>query len=392
MIYDVPQAAYALSVLLLIFFLYWHVIKHRRLALQKLGALTALVKGRSKKAQWVFMTSIAVVWIAATVALMQPKSQPRKQSNPLSNLAAQEQDQEKLVEESQPLPNQDSKQTVVKRRKAHDVVFLLDVSASMQVNDTRTNHQRLEVAKEVIDEVVGLLDGQAVSLYGFTSELVPLVPSSVDYLFLRLFLRRVGINEGDSTGTDLIEALDAVQRHHARGGKQKNRTLVLLTDGGDTRVERAKEGERQKEIEAILSRLESHEGRPGKTLWTVHCIGLGSKEGMVIPGITFNQQPVRSTLDEDLLMQVSKKGGGSYYFANSYSALAIAQDIISKLKQDESFEEEKIETTTWQQEQTIAQMHSSFTRQDLYFQVPLALAIILLTLELLLPSMKRSAL
>jgi Ca-activated chloride channel family protein len=213
---------------------------------------------------------------------------------------------------------------------------------------------------------------------------------------LRLFLRRVGINEGDSTGTDLIEALDAVQRHHAKGGKQKNRTLILLTDGGDTRVERAKEGERQKEVEAILSRLESHDGHPemtypGKTPWTVHCIGLGSKEGMEIPGITFNQQPVRSTLDEELLMQISRKGSGSYYFANSYSALAIAQDIIAKLKRDEAFDEEKMETTTWQQEQTIAQMHASLTRQDFYFQIPLALAIILLTLGLLLPSRKRSA-
>lgn len=98
---------------------------------------------------------------------------------------------EQFVSESSPV------QTTTVRRKAHDVVFLLDVSASMGVKDGRLSRSRLDYAKELIDEIVARLHGETVSLYTFTSKVAQVVPGTMDYLYLRMLLRDVEVN---STG------------------------------------------------------------------------------------------------------------------------------------------------------------------------------------------------
>ena len=85
---------------------------------------------------------------------------------------------------------------------------MLDTSASMSVEDTRQKNTRLEVAKEIIDEMVQKLDGQNVALYSFTSALTPIVPLTLDYLFTRLMLQDVHLNYGEVAGTDLFESLE----------------------------------------------------------------------------------------------------------------------------------------------------------------------------------------
>lgn len=262
------------------------------------------------------------------------------------------------------------------RQRAHEVIFLLDASASMGVADTRVGTTRLEVAKEIIDEIVGRLHGDSVALYAFTSEVTQLVPSTVDYLFLRLLLRRVGINEGDVAGTDFAEALDGVARRHFDPRLQKQRTLVIFTDGGDTKLEAAKGEEREQQLRALLGRV------PQSDRISTYCVGLGSHGGEVIPGVTFGGKPVRSTLDESFLARLAEEGRGKYYFADDYSAMSLADALVAEFH--ERAEEEEgiaIEVSGLLQSTGGGDEPQEWILKR-YFQLPLLFAILALAGEI----------
>jgi von Willebrand factor type A domain len=309
---------------------------------------------------------IALCWTGAVLALMGP----RGKAEPLAS------DGEAFEEE---IVGQNEDAELLVQRKAHDVVFLLDASASMAVSDTRTGATRLELAKEIIDETVSHLSGQSAGLYAFTSEVASLVPPTVDYLYLRLMARKAGINEGDAAGTDLMEAFETLMRRF--GGSPRNCTLVLLTDGGDTRLEVAEGEERTKQMEAILSRVDGKGVR-------VYTVGLGSHGGAVIPGIEFDGEPVHSTLDEELLRAVAQTGRGDYYFADDGSALSLAETLVQRIETDDLYEDE----TTQMESVEVERMKESdepLWSYTNYFQIPIALAALFIGIELGLPERRR---
>jgi Mg-chelatase subunit ChlD len=314
MAWQSPHAGWILLLLPLLIFLMLRAARDRIHITR--GFLAALLHASSRRHRFVAEIFLCVAIIASTIGLMGPfrllpSLSPGTGSQILEEKVTAESEESNRV----PLP-----------RLSHDLILLLDCSASMAVTDTRMNQSRLDYAKEIIDEVISRLDGQTVALYAFTSQLATIVPSTLDYLYARLSLRHVGINEGDAAGTDLMEALDAVMRRHAWGGEQRARTLVLLTDGGDTRLEAAAVEERARQIEALCSRLRL----PGVPL-TVVTIGLGSAAGELIPGILHEGKAVRSSLDDKLLRRLAEIGPGSYYFANDFSSLGLADQVVLRL-------------------------------------------------------------
>ncbi len=232
------------------------------------------------------------------------------------------------------------------KQKVNEVTFLIDASASMSVADTRTHKTRLEYAKEIADLIVSLLNGDKVSLYAFTSEPVKIVPSTFNTPFLRFILEQIQINEGGYVGTDFKKVLSKVV--------QSKKTYILLSDGGDTQLPG---GQRFKDIVSLIDDAR------------VFTIGMGSKEPSQVPGVEYKGKPVYSAEDEELLKAISKAGQGRYYFANEMTAMEIAQDIkrlIDQLGTDKTAAvSELIEKP--------------------YFQYPLALALLCLSLFLFLP-------
>lgn len=377
--YDAPSYAYLLLFSAVIGFVLWRLFVWRQRVLSKFVSaklLARVVLVRDPFWFTVHAAFLVMIWSLAVIALMQPKGNPRE--NPHLS-------QERLVLEEELGPEQGGQdQKVLSRKKSHDVVFLMDTSLSMSISDTRLGSDRLSLGKEIVEEVVRSMEGENVALYAFTSEVRTVVPATLDYLFFRLMLANIGFNEPDVAGTNLLNALEVVKEKHFPARQDKLVTLVVLTDGGDTRLETLSGEGRAKEIEAISSRIAGAEGLNLR----VFTVGLGTKEGEVIPNISFEGNPVVSSLDEPLLSTLAEKGRGEYYFANDLSALTIAQDIVRRLRTDDpiysdderSQNEEVLTRKTLQDEPERV--------YDEYFQIPLFIAVVLLSLHLVLPENK----
>lgn len=369
-----PTAALLLLFLPLFLGLFVVLITYRKWALASFAAPGSREKVSRTRSNILVLSQMVLLlfaWLFACLALMDPRANPRY-------LGQGKENKEVLHEEL--LESEEQEGSV--RRRAHDVLFFLDASASMAVPDSRTGMSRLDFAKELIDETVRQLDGQSAGLYAFTSAVSPVVPQTMDYLFLRLLLRRIDVNEGDVAGTDFLELGDYIQQVLLKESPDKLKTVVILSDGGDTHLEGLQDEERSKELETLVSRLE---GATDHRL-QVFTIGLGTKTGEVIPGISFEGHSVHSSLDEDLLEKLSGKGGGRYFFANDYTAPLLAQVLGDQMRsqEQESFEELGL-ARVGKAKRLVQLQEKEELDYDLFFQIPLAIAILCLALELFLP-------
>lgn len=368
--YDFPYAVYLVPLVIVLVLLFWslYVFRINKLSLFAIPEIVStLVLPRSTAIFWSKATAVCLVWCLASLAIMEPvgnghypgekASVPQEEHNELlSDLAAQQ-------------------KAHIMRRKPHEVVFLMDASASMTVKDTRTGKSRLDYAKEIADEIASRLDGQAASLYAYTSEITQLVPSTMDYLFLRMQIEQVLINEGEAAGTDLGAALKEMNRLFKSEPFSTLKTIILFSDGGDNALDLLQGTELQKEIDKIVSDI----GDAADLNLRLFAIGLGSKQGETIPNVIYNGKSVISKLDDALLQKLSRKARGYYYFANSYTAPDLASDLMGRMYQDGQFIEEgpskKVEVPV-SRESVI---------YDSYYQFPLGCAIILLAFVLFFP-------
>lgn len=372
LVFDYPEAAFFLLVLIVFFFLFYSNHLHRKKALKAFAdrcLLSRLLVSRPCSLRLGKEVLFCLSWVAASMALMQPKGNARFL-------------EENIVDSEGEMMFGDALREDEFRRKFHEIVFLVDVSASMGVRDARLGKTRLEYAKEIIDEAISLLDGQNVSIYSFTSEASKQVPSTVDYLYTRLILRDLEINEGGGTGTDLMEALDRIRKDFSDGSLEKAKTLALLTDGGDIRLESLRGSARDNETNIILSRVSDFEMQN----WQVYCIGMGTREGGEITGISFEGKPVTSSLDEELLLALSREGKGRYCFANDFTSSSLAGDIVGFLQGRVSHEKASVlELSLGEIQIPVSEKNEAKATYDLYYQIPLAFAVLFLLFALLLP-------
>lgn len=379
--YAFPGAASLLFGFIAILMLSWWLYTYREKVVRRLAeahCLPAVLQRRSRLLYSLYVAALGIAWVGTVLALMQPQGAGHYQR--LNGDHDPEVVEEVLTESTA----SDDDTPFILRRKAHDIIFLVDASASMSVTDTTQGITRLEYAKEIIDELASSSDGEALALYAFTSEVTPLVPVTQDTLFFRLVVRQVDINEGDVAGTDLAEALETVADKHFRRTEKRRTTLILLTDGGDTRLEQMTGPDREREVDAIASRI----GDASAQNLRVFTIGLGTQEGRAVPGVQYDGRPVNSSLDEALLGKLADKGRGHYFFANQHTALSITQQIRAVLDQDNPFIEE-VEVT---KREGIVERVIESERQvtyDQYFQWPLGFAILALVSALLLPEYRR---
>jgi Ca-activated chloride channel family protein len=114
-----------------------------------------------------------------------------------------------------------------------DVFFLVDISASMDVQDVQPS--RLEKTKFELKNLVSTLQGNRYGLIVFSSEAFVQVPLTFDINAFDLFLETLNTNQTSSGGTDICSAINlAVQKETADNNpKRTTKVLVLLTDGED---------------------------------------------------------------------------------------------------------------------------------------------------------------
>lgn len=366
--YHFPYALYCVLAAPFILILFMRLQGYRRKTVGLFAEKELLASVLMPRASYNFWTKTAAycfAWVFATLALMQPKGNGRYPLEEGSQTAASVRGEEKEA---------------IVQRKAHDVVFLLDASGSMETMDTRTGAARLAFAKEIVDEAISRLRGESVALYAFTSDTTKLSPPTMDYVFVRLMLRDMRINEGDLFGTNLLEAVSDMRAFHFKDRTPKLKTLVILTDGGDTRLEELEGAQREKRIDEMLSLLDDAE----ENNLRVFTIGMGTGEGKEIPNVLYQGKPVRSSLDEDLLRRISEKGRGSYYFADNWTALNLAEELTRKMGEVKGgLEEYKVKSglSPVKGEEDLV--------YDLFFQIPLGLALLFLAIAVFLPDTTR---
>ena len=248
-----------------------------------------------------------------------------------------------------------------------NVILILDSSASMLATDTSNRESRFEAAKQLLD---GLLESPIqpnYTLYALGSELVKVVPRTLDKVFLRLLLKQVAINDGGA-GTTFLEAFETL--------KDDLKTLpdpiaiVLATDGDDTTLEEASTDEKNLTYKNVLKEVL---GDPPRQI-PLYGLVFGTKEGSVVPGVAYRGQPVVSKRNEEFIHFLSTGSGGKSWVFNDHNSSALIEELVLALKQAGSPNEAS----------TLANSQDSLI-WDSYFQFPLFMALVLFIIYALYP-------
>lgn len=241
---------------------------------------------------------------------------------------------------------------------ARSVLIAVDVSKSMTAEDVKPN--RLQKAKSELAYLIDRLQGERVGLLAFAGRPGLMCPLTTDVEAVKdiLYALEPGAvpSPGSAIGAAVREGVNLLSRYGG-GGK----ALILLTDGEDHKTDPLGAAE---EAAAAGVRL--------------FALGIGTPEGQPLPqrdeagaikGYLRDSKgsTVISRLGEETLIQMAKRTGGAYFRATSgeEEAAEIAR-LLGGLE-------------------TAPGRSGSINRYKNRFQLPLAAALLLLLIELLIP-------
>jgi len=199
------------------------------------------------------------------------------------------------------------RQVVKMSGQGSDLVFVMDVSYSMDVRDVPPS--RIEEAKREAETLLDGLNGDRVGLVAFAGDAAVLTPLTLDYSAMRILLGSLSTGTVSHPGSDLgggiRRALDLLPK--SRPGEQ---AIVVFTDGEDLGG--------AGHAEALVA------ARRGIRVFTV---GVGTPAGETIPvydeggrEIGRKRGPdgeiVISHLDENLLRDMARATHGAYFAAS----------------------------------------------------------------------------
>ena len=197
-----------------------------------------------------------------------------------------------------------------------DVAMLLDISGSMLAEDFKPN--RLEAAKNVIDEFVAGRTTDKIGLVVFASESFTQCPLTIDYPVLRGLLKDIKsgiIEDGTAIGTAIANGVNRLKDSEA-----KSKVVILLTDGVNN----------SGEIDPITAAQIAQ--KFGIRIYTV---GVGTEGEAPYPfqtpfGKRYQMVPVE--IDEKILNEVANITDGKYFRATDNKKLEEIYQIIDTLE------------------------------------------------------------
>ena len=230
-----------------------------------------------------------------------------------------------------------------------DVAMLLDISGSMLAEDFKPN--RLEAAKNVIDEFVAGRTTDKIGLVVFASQSFTQCPLTIDYPVLRSLLKDIKsgiIEDGTAIGTAIANGVNRLKDSEA-----KSKIIILLTDGVNN----------SGEIDPITAAQIAK--KFGIRIYTV---GVGTEGEAPYPfqtpfGKKYQMVPVE--IDEKVLSEVASITDGEYFRATNNKKLEEIYNIIDTL------EKTRVEVTSYRKAKEL-------------FYVWLALGLFLVLAELIL--------
>ncbi|MEZ5040755.1 MAG: VWA domain-containing protein [Saprospiraceae bacterium] len=252
-------------------------------------------------------------------------------------------------------PQWGSKKEKVKR-KGIDVFIALDVSRSMLAQDISPS--RLDRSKRFAQNLVDQLKGENLGVILFACNAYLQVPLTNDYAFAHMFVSTANPGMATSQGTAIGEAISLAEQSFPEEN-QKHKALIIISDGEDH------------DGEAVANATVAREN--GLLVFT---IGVGDAQGSFIPVNQGGREdylrdrsgnPVRSQLNEEMLKDVAKAGGGDYF-----NLLNGSEEVMNALKvRIDAIEKREMELR-------------SFTEYESYFQYFIGLGLFLIILEFVL--------
>ncbi|RPI69669.1 MAG: VWA domain-containing protein [Ignavibacteriales bacterium] len=206
-----------------------------------------------------------------------------------------------------------------------DITMVLDISGSMLAEDLKPN--RLNAAKDVIDEFVQARVSDRIGLVVFARDAFTQCPLTVDYAVLRNLLKDIKsgmIEDGTAIGNAIANGVNRLKE-----SKAKSKVMILLTDGVNNAGE----------VDPISA------AQIAKTFKIrVYTIGVGTRGEAPYPvqtpfGTRYQMVPVE--IDEDVLKEISKITDGAYFRATDNKKLREIYETIDKL------EKTKVEITSY---------------------------------------------
>ena len=246
------------------------------------------------------------------------------------------------------------------KREGFELMICLDVSNSMLAEDLTPN--RLERAKQAISRLVDRLKNDKIGVVVFAGEAYIQLPMTVDHSAAKLFLRSIDTDIVPTQGTAIGKAIELAMGSFSDNSKA-NKSIIVITDGENHEDDALKQA-----AAAVEQGIK------------VHTIGIGSLDGTPIPMYKRGQMlgyrkdregnTVVTKLNETMLQQIAASGEGTYVRANnSRTGLNALMDELEGM----------------QREEFDSKMFTSYEDRLQYF---IAVALLLLLIEVLLPSRK----
>ena len=185
-------------------------------------------------------------------------------------------------------------------RKGVDIMFLVDVSRSMMVEDVKP--YRLERARREIVDFIRVVEGDRIGLTAFAGAAFVQCPLTLDYAALEMFLSVLQPGIIPVSGTDIGAAIETGMS--AFDFKtETDKVMLLITDGEDNEdrgLEAAREAARQG-VKIFIFGIGEPSGGP---------VPAGGEQG----GFTKDRDGklVLSKLDERTLQDLATVTGGGY--------------------------------------------------------------------------------
>jgi Ca-activated chloride channel family protein len=206
-----------------------------------------------------------------------------------------------------------------------DIAMVLDISGSMLAEDFKPN--RLEAAKNVIDNFVSARTTDRIGLVIFSREAFTQCPLTIDYSVLRNLLGDIKtgmIEDGTAIGNGIANGINRLKDSDA-----ESRVIILLTDGVNNAGE----------VDPIsAAEIASTFGI------RIYTIGVGTRGQAPYPvqtpfGTRYQMVPVE--IDEVILKKIADITGGEYFRVTNNRAL---EEIYNKI---DKMEKTKIEITSY---------------------------------------------
>jgi Ca-activated chloride channel family protein len=248
------------------------------------------------------------------------------------------------------------------KHEAADILLVMDTSKSMLTRDVQPN--RLERTKLAVKDLLSKLKGDRVGLIAFAGDAFMVCPLTHDYNGFLLSLNELDTDIIPRGGTNISQAIaEAIKSYDQTPSKYK--AIVIMTDGDNLEGDPLALAKKAKDL--------------GIKIYTV---GIGTREGELIQ-IANDQGEneflkdeqgnyVKSRLNETLLEQIAQTTDGAYVKASGaqFGLETIYENELAVMKKREL--EAKMEKRYYER-----------------FQIPLALAVLLLVVESCLRPRKR---